>query len=43
MIDIGIAAQERGVFRINDPSDLGIRMAVADGRYRWQGMNDIAQ
>jgi hypothetical protein len=43
MIDVGISAQERRPFRIDDPGNFRIGMRIANRRNRWQGVNDIAE
>ena len=43
MIDIGISAQERRPFGINDPSNIGLRAGLANQGNGRQGVHNIAE
>ena len=43
MIDIGVTAQERGPFWIDNPGDLRAGIRVFNERDRRQSVNDVAE
>ena len=43
MIDVAIPAQQRRPLRVDDPSDFGVGISIANRRDRWQSVNDIPE